>query len=186
MNTKLLASIAVFALVTSLVASSMTSVYAEDTKVADKKAKMDMKMDAKKMKMDKKMDDKKAKMDKKMDDKKAKMDKKTDAKMAKKDAAPAGAATNDATVEIPKGVATKNPCTPGCYSPDTVTVKAGGKVTWKNMDNAAHTATSTDGKAFDTSLINAGASASATLSTAGSYPYMCSLHPWMQGTVTVQ
>ena len=180
MNTKLLASIAVFALVTSLVASSMTSVYAADTKVADKKAKMDMKMDAKKMKMDKKMDDKKAMMDKKAADAKAKADKKAATSVT------SGAATNDATVEIPKGVATKNPCTPDCYSPDTVTVKAGGKVTWKNMDNAAHTATSTDGKTFDTSLINAGASASATLSTAGSYPYMCSLHPWMTGTVTVQ
>ncbi|MFM8659437.1 MAG: plastocyanin/azurin family copper-binding protein [Candidatus Nitrosotenuis sp.] len=175
MNTKLLASIAVFALVTSLVASSVSSVYAMEDKMMDKKGKIDMKMDAKKMKMDKKMDDKKAKMDKKMDDKKA-----------KKDTAPAGAATNDATVEIPKGVATKNPCTPNCYSPSTVAVKAGGKVTWKNLDNAAHSATSTDGTAFDTSIINAGASASATLSTAGSYPYYCLLHPWMQGTVTVQ
>ena len=68
----------------------------------------------------------------------------------------------------------------------------GQKVTWKNDDTAIHTATSgqgapPDGK-FDTSLVPPGQSSKPiTMPTQpGQYPYFCSLHPWMTGTVTVK
>jgi plastocyanin len=97
----------------------------------------------------------------------------------------AASASSEVTVDMAKGTASDTNCGEKCYMPSTVAVTVGGKVTWKNVDSAAHTATATDGS-FDTSLVNAGASASNTFNTAGSYPYMCILHPWMKGTVNVQ
>ena len=38
---------------------------------------------------------------------------------------------------------------------------------------------------FDSSLIMAGQSYSFTFDTAGTYPYHCMVHPWMQGTIIV-
>ncbi|MDC0200108.1 plastocyanin/azurin family copper-binding protein [Candidatus Nitrosopelagicus sp.] len=82
-------------------------------------------------------------------------------------------------------------CEPECYSPSTATISAGGTVTFSNTDTAPHTSTSgtaangPDG-VFDTSLIMANASFDVTLSDAGTYPYFCMVHPWMEGTVIVE
>ena len=81
--------------------------------------------------------------------------------------------------------------TDNCFVPSTVVITAGGTVTWENTDTAAHTASSgtaaggPDG-VFDSSLIMAGGSYSATLDDEGTYPYFCMVHPWMQGTVIVE
>jgi len=81
--------------------------------------------------------------------------------------------------------------TDNCFIPSTVVITAGGTVTWENVDNAAHTASSgtaaggPDG-VFDSSLIMAGGSYSKTLDDEGTYPYFCMVHPWMQGTVIVE
>ncbi|MBI5697286.1 MAG: hypothetical protein HZC29_02040 [Thaumarchaeota archaeon] len=182
MNTKLLASIAVFALLGSVVSISMSDyAFAAEDKAKTKKDEMKAKADAKKA-------DAKAKADAKKADAKAKADaKKADAK-AKKDAMAGkatGKAVSEVTVEMAKGTANNQDCADQCFVPNTVTVAVGGKVTWKNVDTAAHTATASDGS-FDTSLVTAGGSASNTFNTAGSYPYMCIVHPWMKGTVNVQ
>jgi plastocyanin len=44
------------------------------------------------------------------------------------------------------------------------------------------------GKLFDTSIINAGDSAEIVAAELdpGEYPYFCSVHPYMTGTLTVQ
>ncbi|MDC0203098.1 cupredoxin domain-containing protein [Candidatus Nitrosopelagicus sp.] len=82
-------------------------------------------------------------------------------------------------------------CEPECYSPSTATISAGGTVTFTNTDTAPHTSTSgsaangPDG-VFDTSLIMMNASFDVTLSDAGTYPYFCMVHPWMEGTVIVE
>jgi len=82
-------------------------------------------------------------------------------------------------------------CEPECYSPSTATISAGGTVTFSNTDMAPHTSTSgtaangPDG-IFDTSLIMANASFDVTLDDAGTYPYFCMVHPWMEGTVIVE
>ena len=98
----------------------------------------------------------------------------------------------DATVENAAGSATPG-CeeTDECFIPHTVTIGVGETVTWENTDNAAHTATGgtpTDGPSgvFDTSLIMAGGSFDVTFDEAGTYPYFCMVHPWMQGTVVVE
>ena len=97
----------------------------------------------------------------------------------------------DATVTNAPGSSTPG-CeeTDECFIPHTVTIGVGETVTWDNTDQAAHTATSgsaSDGPdgVFDTSVIFAGQSASFTFDEAGTYPYFCMVHPWMQGTVIV-
>jgi hypothetical protein len=65
-----------------------------------------------------------------------------------------------------------------------VTVHVGDTITWTNQDVAPHTATASDGS-FDTGNISQGKSGSHTFDTAGTFAYICSIHPSMKGTVTV-
>ncbi len=81
--------------------------------------------------------------------------------------------------------------TDDCFVPSTVTIDVGSEVIWENTDNAAHTATSgtpTDGPdgVWDSSLMMVGGSYSKMFDEAGTYPYFCMVHPWMQGTVIVE
>jgi plastocyanin len=69
------------------------------------------------------------------------------------------------------------------FSPGTVTVTEGDTVTWTNADATAHTAT---GGAFDTERLDPGQTATVTFSTAGSFAYVCAIHPQMTGTIVVQ
>ena len=70
------------------------------------------------------------------------------------------------------------------FVPGTSTVHVGDTITWTNQDIAPHTATAKDGS-FDTGTINKGKTGSHTFSKAGTFPYICSIHPNMKGTVTV-
>jgi plastocyanin len=97
----------------------------------------------------------------------------------------------EATVEPVAGSGAPGCEATECYTPSTVTIAAGGTVTFSNTDTAPHTSTSgtaADGPdgVFDTSLIMANASYSVTLSDAGTYPYFCMVHPWMEGTIIVE
>jgi plastocyanin len=69
------------------------------------------------------------------------------------------------------------------FSPATITVSPGDTVTWTNAGpNEPHTAT---GDGFDTGEVAVGSSGSATFSQAGTFSYLCTLHPEMTGTVEV-
>jgi len=70
------------------------------------------------------------------------------------------------------------------YDPDPVTVQVGGKVIWLNQDSAPHTATAEDGS-FDTGTLEEGKLKSETFKQAGTYAYICEIHPDMHGTVEV-
>jgi LPXTG-motif cell wall-anchored protein len=71
------------------------------------------------------------------------------------------------------------------FSPGAVTVNAGDTVTWSNSGPAEHSATATDGS-FDTGILDEGGSGSHTFTEAGTFSYVCTPHPFMKGTVTVQ
>jgi plastocyanin len=71
------------------------------------------------------------------------------------------------------------------FSPQAVTVHVGDTVTWTNADAQHHTATADDGS-FNTGAINSGSSKSVTLTTAGTFPYHCSIHPSMTATIVVE
>jgi plastocyanin len=68
--------------------------------------------------------------------------------------------------------------------PETVTVKRGDVVLWINKDPFPHTVTAAG--AFDSGPIAAGKSWRFTARRAGTYPYGCTLHSNMKGTLRVE
>jgi plastocyanin len=70
------------------------------------------------------------------------------------------------------------------FSPATLTVPVGGTVTWTNHDEEPHTVVASDGS-FHSPGLGTNASYSYTFPTAGSFDYICSIHPFMHGTVVV-
>ena len=71
------------------------------------------------------------------------------------------------------------------FGPQTVTVPAGTTVTWTNSDDIPHTAVSTDG-VFKSKVMDTDEKFSYTFTKTGTYPYYCSIHPKMTGTVVVK
>ena len=70
------------------------------------------------------------------------------------------------------------------FSPATMTVKKGTKVTWTNNDQAPHTVTGDVSGPSSPTLAN-GASYSFIFTNEGTFQYHCNFHPSMKGTVTV-
>ena len=57
-------------------------------------------------------------------------------------------------------------------------------MTWINRDSAPHTATAED-DSFDTGTLAEGKIGSQSFKEPGTYPYICTIHPTMKGTVEV-
>lgn len=76
------------------------------------------------------------------------------------------------------------------FVPSTVTISAGTSVTWTNNDSMNHTVTSDTG-VFNSGVISTagaygtGGSFTYTFNTPGTYPYHCTIHPTMTGSVIV-
>ncbi len=68
------------------------------------------------------------------------------------------------------------------FSPATITVNVGESVTWVNAGEEPHNAV---GDNFSTSLLQAGKSGSKSFASAGTFSYICTVHPQMKGTVKV-
>jgi plastocyanin len=72
------------------------------------------------------------------------------------------------------------------FSPATLTVPRGAKVTWTNHDDIPHTVTSAaTPRLFHSGPLDTGDSFGFTFDAPGEYKYFCALHPHMQGTVLV-
>src|SRR5262245_30301624 len=71
------------------------------------------------------------------------------------------------------------------FTPDQVTVNAGTTVVWTNTDSTAHTSTA-DGNAWNSGIVSPGGRFTVTFQTAGTFPYHCTIHPGMVGTVVVR
>ena len=109
------------------------------------------------------------------------------------EAAGGGAEAAGATLTIPEGASVQVQGNPS-YDPDPLTVSAGDVVEVSNHDTVPHTVTSgsgpedpESGSQFDTSIIDARATAQVDTANlaAGDYPYYCSVHPYMVGTMKV-
>lgn len=97
-----------------------------------------------------------------------------------------------ATLTIPVGASTAgNPS----YDPVSLTIKKGDEIDVVNKDSSPHTVTSGKtpdapdaGKQFDTSIINAAASARLMTANlqAGEYDFHCAVHPFMTGKLKVE
>ena len=68
------------------------------------------------------------------------------------------------------------------FNPKTLTVTKGTTVTWVNDDPVAHDVTGAD---FQSGSIGKGGSYSHTFDTVGTFNYRCTVHPGMDGTITV-
>jgi plastocyanin len=102
-----------------------------------------------------------------------------------------GGNTTTSSVSIVSGAST---LTTDAYSPNPIQVSVGTTVTWTNNDSQPHTVTSGSNGQPDnkfnsspnfTPLLNPGQTFSFTFTEAGEYPYFCTLHPNMVGTVSV-
>ena len=71
------------------------------------------------------------------------------------------------------------------FGPASLTVAVGTTVTWTNRDDIPHTVVSTD-KVFKSKVLDTDEKFSFTFDKAGTYPYFCSIHPKMTGSVVVQ
>lgn len=88
-------------------------------------------------------------------------------------AAPAVAATGGTTVSIVNFA----------FEPAQLTVSAGTTVSWTNQDGSSHLVKFAD---VGSDRLSKGAVYSRTFTAPGIYPYDCSIHPSMTGTVVVQ
>jgi plastocyanin len=70
------------------------------------------------------------------------------------------------------------------FDPPNITIKAGTKVQWTNLDGVTHSITSDTGL-WDSGGIAQGDSYNRVFDTPGTYPYHCGIHPTMKGTITV-
>jgi plastocyanin len=70
------------------------------------------------------------------------------------------------------------------YDPMTMVVPVGTTIHWTNMGAVAHTVTS-DTAVFDSGTLQPGDTFSYQFNVLGTFPYHCSLHPTMTGTVIV-
>jgi amicyanin len=70
------------------------------------------------------------------------------------------------------------------FTPAAVTVKAGTTLVWTNTDAIAHSVNFTT-EAINSAVLNQKNQFSHTFTAPGTYAYICSIHPFMHGTVTV-
>lgn len=71
------------------------------------------------------------------------------------------------------------------FSPATLTVRRGDRITWVNKDLFPHTATGPKGT-FDSASIPAGGSWTFVAGEPGTFVYTCTFHPTMKATLTVR
>ncbi|MFD6988347.1 cupredoxin domain-containing protein [Streptomyces sp. NPDC059943] len=73
------------------------------------------------------------------------------------------------------------------FQPAALTVAPGAKITVVNEDTTTHTLTATKGATFDTGDLAPGRRVTITApSKAGDFPWDCTIHPFMKGTLTVR
>ena len=68
------------------------------------------------------------------------------------------------------------------FTPAVITIRAGQTVEWTNRDVVAHTV---DLSGVISNVLNRGATYTQRFTAPGTYPYICSIHPFMHGTVVV-
>jgi len=109
---------------------------------------------------------------------------------------PTGAATAMPSMVMPSAAGSPGPAASAAvgatavaiqnfaFSPAALSVKVGSTVTWTNKDGEAHTVTTPNGPLHSPTM-PPGAVNSHTFTAAGTFHYLCTIHPFMTATVTV-
>ena len=71
------------------------------------------------------------------------------------------------------------------FNPRDLTIDPGDTVRWENEDSEPHNAIGED-DSFETPVIDQGETSEHTFQSSGEYPYFCTIHPGMDGTITVR
>jgi plastocyanin len=100
-------------------------------------------------------------------------------------AACGGGDSTPAAAKAPAAGGTKVSVQDNTFKPGDIKVKSGDTVTFTNDGAVAHTVTATDGADFDSGTLSPGKTFSVVASGHGKISYVCTIHPGMQGTITV-
>jgi plastocyanin len=87
----------------------------------------------------------------------------------------------DASAAKTVGIDMKNTA----FEPNQVTVKVGQTVRWENYDGFDHNVVATEGETFKSDNFGKGGEYKYTVDKPGTIKYVCTLHPGMEGTITV-
>jgi plastocyanin len=71
------------------------------------------------------------------------------------------------------------------FAPDQASAKVGQTVCWVNDDTVQHDAVDEDTDAFHSALFGKGKTFSWKAAKAGTVSYVCTVHPGMQGKLTI-
>ena len=113
-------------------------------------------------------------------------------------------ATPTATLAAPSVAASSAPLTPApslptackktrcdvairgfAFTPGGLTIRVGTTVRWTNDDSVSHTVKAGGAEPFASQNLGQNASFSQTFKSAGSFAYICGIHPEMTGTIVV-
>jgi plastocyanin len=72
------------------------------------------------------------------------------------------------------------------FSPETLKVKSGEKITWINRDEEPHTVVSVEKQFKKSPGLDTDQEFTVTAGAPGTYTYYCSVHPKMTGTIIVE
>lgn len=71
------------------------------------------------------------------------------------------------------------------YMPENLKVGMGETVQFINLDEEPHTVTASD-HSFDSKALDTQQAWKHTFTQSGTFPYLCAIHPYMKGTITVR
>ena len=71
------------------------------------------------------------------------------------------------------------------FEPESITVTAGSKIVWTNRENVPHDVAATSGADFKSEVFGEDGTYEYTAEEPGTIEYVCTLHPGMDGTITV-
>ena len=72
------------------------------------------------------------------------------------------------------------------FDPQDATAAVGDEVCWINEETIEHNAVAEEGAEFESELIGKGETFTTTVDSPGTIPYVCTVHPGMTGTLTVE
>ena len=71
------------------------------------------------------------------------------------------------------------------FSPETLSIKKGDKVTWTNLDSASHTVSSDGSTELSSQPLSQGKAYTHTFKISGTFSYHCAFHSGMKGKIIV-
>ena len=72
------------------------------------------------------------------------------------------------------------------FDPEDATASVGQEICWYNEDTIDHNAVAESGADFESELFGHGGTFTTTVDSPGTVEYVCTIHPGMTGTLTIE